>query len=143
MLQTLLADRFKLKFHRETKEGPVYLLVKGNKELKLQDAKNKDDYPWAGSIAGGGIAGDGLAGINISMPLLATRLSWYLRRPVLDRTGLTGSYDFKFEYASDDPRAERIASIFASVQGIGLKLEAAKGPVETVVIDYAEKPSAN
>lgn len=143
MLQTLLSDRFQLKFHRETKEGPVYLLVKGNKELKLQDAKNKDDYPWAGSIAGGGIAGDGLAGINISMPLLATRLSWYLRRPVLDRTGLTGSYDFKFEYASDDPRAERIASIFASVQGIGLKLEAAKGPVETVVIDYAEKPSAN
>ena len=143
MLQTLLADRFQLKFHRETKEGPVYILGKGSKKLKLQDPKNGDDYPWAGSIGGGGISGDGLAGINISMPLLATRLSWYLRRPVLDRTGLKGSYDFKFEYAPDDPRPDIISSIFASVQGIGLKLEAAKGPVETIVIDHAEKPSAN
>jgi uncharacterized protein (TIGR03435 family) len=143
MLQTLLVDRFQLKFHRATKEGPVYLLVKGSKELKLQDAKNADDYPWAGSIGGAGISGDGLAGVNISMPLLATRLSWYLRRPVLDRTGLKGSYDFKFEYASDEPNRDVISSIFASVQGIGLKLEAAKGPVETIVIDHAEKPSAN
>jgi uncharacterized protein (TIGR03435 family) len=136
MLQTLLADRFQLKFHRATKEGPVYLLVKGSKDLKLQGAKNKDDYPWAGAT-------DGLAGINISMPLLATRLSMYLRRPVLDQTGLTGSYDFKFEYPSDDQRPDVISSIFASLQGIGLKLEAAKGPVKNIVIDHAEKPSAN
>ena len=70
-------------------------------------------------------------------------MQYVLDRPVLDQTGLKGSYDFKFEYAPDDPRPDIISSIFASVQGIGLKLEAAKGPVETIVIDHAEKPSAN
>lgn len=146
MLQTLLADRFQLKYHREDREGPVYLLLKGNKPPKLQDAKNKDDFPWAGSVQGGAINGDGLAGINISMPQLAKRLSGYLRRPVLDRTGLTGSFDFKFEYESrpsNDSRADTTSSIFASVEGLGLKLESAKGPVETIVIDHVEKPSGN
>jgi uncharacterized protein (TIGR03435 family) len=146
MLQTLLVDRFQLKYHRENREGPVYLLQKSNKALRLQDAKNKDDYPWAGSNRGGAIDGDGIAGINISMPQLATRLSGYLHRPVLDQTGLTGSFDFKFEYESglsDDSRQDTISSIFTSVQGIGLKLESAKGPVETIVIDHVEKPSEN
>ncbi|SPE36142.1 conserved exported hypothetical protein [Candidatus Sulfopaludibacter sp. SbA3] len=143
MLQTLLVDRFELKFHRETREGPVYFLTKGSKERRLRDAKDKDAYPWAGSLRGGAISGDGLAGTNITMPLLAQRLSGYLGRPVLERTGLEGSYDFRFEYASDDAHTDVIASIFASIQGIGLKLEAAKGPVETIVIDHAEKPSGN
>jgi uncharacterized protein (TIGR03435 family) len=143
MLRTLLADRFQLKFHRETREGPVYLLVKGSKGIKLEDAKDPTAFPWAGRIGGGAPSGNGLAGTNISMPLLATRLSGYLGRTVLDRTGLEGSFDFKFEYVSDDPHPDVISSIFASVQGIGLKLEASKGPVETIVIDHAEKPAEN
>ncbi len=143
MLQTLLADRFQLKYHRDTKEGPVYLLVKSKKELRLTDAKNKDDYPWVGGIPGGAINGNGIAGINISMPLLAVRLSRYLGRPVLDQTGLQGSFDFKFEYATDDPHSDLISSILTSIQGLGLKLEPAKGPVQTLVVDHAEKPSAN
>jgi uncharacterized protein (TIGR03435 family) len=143
MLQTLLADRFQLKYHRETREGPVYLLVKTNKELKLQDAKDKDAYPWAGSVAGGGPFGDGIAGVNCSMQELAKRLSPNLGHPVLDRTGLAGSFDFRFEYHSDDPRPDIVSSILTSVQGLGLKLESAKGPVETLAIDRAEKPSGN
>ena len=146
MLQALLADRFQLKYHREIKEGPVYVLLKGNNKLQLQDPKNKDDFPWVGNSNGGGaIFGNGIAGMNISMPLLATRLSRYMGRPVLDQTGLEGSFDFKFEYPlpSDDQRPDVITSIITSIQGIGLKLQAAKGPVETIVIDQAEKPSAN
>ena len=79
------------------------------------------------------------------MRLLAIRLSPYLGRPVLDQTGLEGSFDFKSEYPlpSDDQRPDVVASIITSIQGIGLKLQAAKGPVETIVIDQAEKPSAN
>ena len=143
MLQMLLMDRFQLKYHRTIKPGPVYALVRGNGDLKLQNAKNKDDYPWAGGFRGGAIIGDGIAGQNISMPLLATRLSSYLDRPVLDQTGLKGSYDFKFEYPTDDPGHDVVPSIFASIQGIGLKLKAAKGPVETIIIDHVEKPSEN
>lgn len=143
MLQTLLTRRFQLKYHRETKEGPVYLLVKGNKNLKLQDAKDAAERPWVGGMGGGAILGDGLWGTNISMQLLASRLSAYLEHPVLDRTGLKGSFDFKYEYHSGDAQPDVVASILTAVQGLGLKLEPAKGPVETFVIDHAEKPAEN
>jgi uncharacterized protein (TIGR03435 family) len=143
MLQMLLMDRFQLKLHRVSKEGPVYVLVRGNRDPKLQDAKNKDDFPWAGGFKGGAINGDGLAGQNISMPQLAARLSGYLDRPVVDQTGLKGSYDFKYEYSTDGSTFDVVSCIFASVQGIRLKLKPAKGPVETIIIDHVERPSEN
>ncbi len=143
MLQTLLADRFQLKARRDIKQGPVYLLVKGSKPLRLEDPKVKSDFEWVGSPKGGMITGDGIAGESISMPVLAARLSWYLKRPVLDKTEITGQFDFRFDYVSGDEHPDVISTILASVQGIGLKLEASKGPVETVVIDHAEKPSGN
>jgi uncharacterized protein (TIGR03435 family) len=89
------------------------------------------------------IVGDGLAGINESMEDLARRLSRYMGRPVLDRTGLSGSFDFRSEYFSDDARPDVITMILACVQDIGLKLESSKGPVEAIVIEHAGKPSAN
>uniref|UniRef100_Q029G9 Peptidase M56, BlaR1 n=1 Tax=Solibacter usitatus (strain Ellin6076) TaxID=234267 RepID=Q029G9_SOLUE len=143
MLQSLLVGRFGLKYHRETREGPVYLLVKGNKALKLVDSKDKNRYPWAGGIRGGMITGDGLAGINESMEDLAKRLSPYLGRPVLDRTGLSGSFDFRSEYSSDDVHPDVITMILSSVQDLGLKLTTSKGPVDGIVIEHAERPSAN
>ena len=143
MLRTLLADRFQLKVHRETKEGPVYLLVKGSKDTKLQEAKDKDARPWAGGLGGGRISGDGLAGVNISMGGLAAHLSEYMGHPVLDQTGLNGSFDFKYDQASDDPHPDVAAWIITSLQALGLKLEASKGTVETIVIDHAERPSEN
>jgi uncharacterized protein (TIGR03435 family) len=145
MLQSLIADRFQLRFHREKRDGPVYLLVRGKNELKLQEPKNKGAYPWAGSNAGGAINGDGLAGANITMSELAARLSDRLRRPVLDQTGLKGSYDFKYQYLDpfEEERPDVIYTILKSVQEIGLKLDPGRGPVETIVIDHVEKPSAN
>ena len=143
MLQTLLADRFQLKARRDIKQGSVYLLVKGSKPLRLEAPKVKSDFEWVGSPRGGMITGDGIAGESISMPVLAARLSWYLRSPVLDKTAIDGQFDFRFDYVSGDEHPDVISAILASVQGIGLKLEAAKGPVETIVIDRAEKPSEN
>lgn len=141
MLVSLLVDRFQLKFHREAREGPVYLLVKG-KALRLEPPKDPDAFPWAGRIGGGSADGNGIAGTNISMPQLAARLSGFLARQVLDRTGLTGAFDFKFALPAD-PHPDIVSSIFASMQGIGLKLEASRGPVDTIAIDHAEKPSGN
>jgi len=166
MLQALLADRFQLKVHREIKQGPVYLLVKGKNALKLEAPKDTNRFPWAGSADGGPVMGDGIAGINISMPELATRLSGSLGRPVLDRTGLKGSFDFEFKDAAadsvtpavgglpaggpktgellpDDPESRLKYSILMSVRGIGLRLDQGKGPVETIAIDHVEKPSEN
>jgi uncharacterized protein (TIGR03435 family) len=147
MLQSLLVDRFHLKYHRETREGSLYLLVKGNKPSKLAtslvDSKDKNAYPWAGGIHGGAIMGDGLAGTNETMEDLAQRLSPYLGRPVLNRTGISGSFDFRVEYPPEDGRQNVISVILTSVQELGLKLEASKGPVETIAIESITKPSAN
>lgn len=85
MLQSLLADRFHLAFHRETQKGPVYLLSRGSSVLKLTEPKDKNDFPWAGGISGGLPDGDGLRGVNISMPQLADRMSHWLGRRVTDK----------------------------------------------------------
>ena len=143
MLQRLLMERFQAKFHRESRVSAVYILEKGHGRLRLEDAKNKADFPWVGAVRGGMITGDGIAGINISMTLLAVRLSRYLERPVLDRTGLSGSYDFKYQYSADDNQRDVQSCIFTSLKGIGLSLKTGKGPVETIVIDHAERPSEN
>lgn len=141
MLRTLLGERFQLKYHREQREGTVYFLVKTNKKLKLDPAKDKNAYPWAGAAQGGAFGATGLAGTNITMAQFASRLSQALDRPVLDKTGLEEPFDFKFEYAGDGD--DRTTAILMSVQGLGLKLESGKGPVETIVVERAEKPSAN
>jgi uncharacterized protein (TIGR03435 family) len=149
MLLALLVDRFQLKFHDDTREGPVYLLERGNGELKLQTPKDPNAIPWLGGIEGGMIyRPTGVAGMNASMQLVAQRLSRYLERPVIDKTGISGSFDFKFENEESDPHGEItrddvVSSILTSVHGIGLKLTPAKGSVETIVIDHVEKPSSN
>jgi uncharacterized protein (TIGR03435 family) len=94
-------------------------------------------------VQGAAINGDGLAGMNISMPVLAQRLSPYLKKPVLNQTGLKGFFDFRFEYVTDEAQPDVTSCILTSLQGIGLKLKPSQGPVESIVIDRAEKPSAN
>lgn len=143
MLQALLIDRFQLQFHRETRQGPVYLLTLGKGPLKLKEVKDQGEFEWVGSLAGAALNGDGLAGKNISMPVLAQRLSRYLEKPVFDQTGLKGFFDFKYQYATDEAQPDLISCILTSLQGIGLKLKPSQGPVDTIVIDHAEKASAN
>jgi len=146
MLQTLLADRFALKVHRESREGNVYALVVAKDGPKLKESTAKDSYirlirntplelPGVSYTIGGQKA---------SMARFAERLAdMELHRPVLDRTGLTGDFDFKVNYAIDD-NPETGPSIFAAIQEqLGLKLETTKGQIETLVIDHVEKPSGN
>jgi uncharacterized protein (TIGR03435 family) len=77
------------------------------------------------------------------MALFAGELYNQVRRPVLDRTGIQGEFDFRVDYATDD-NPETGPSIFAAMQEqLGLRLEATKGPLETLVVDHAEKPSGN
>ena len=146
MLRAMLIDRFQLKFHRENRTGQVYALTKGSGALKLQPPKDANTDPWVGSNAGGGINGDGISGLNISMPKLALRLSRYFECPVLDETGLKGSFDFKYQipdYNQNQDAQDFIGSIITSLKGIGLNLKSTKGAVEIIVIDHVERPSAN
>jgi len=136
MLQTLLAERFKLVLHREERTRSVYTLVVGKDGPKLTETKG--DGP-SGTTAEIGH----LAFKAASMPVLARRLSQQLHEPVSDLTGLRGSYDFTLDWQQDDSVPG--PSLFTAVQEqLGLKLEARKTPVEVLVIDHAEKtPIAN
>jgi uncharacterized protein (TIGR03435 family) len=149
MLLALLLDRFQLKFHIESKDGLVYLLERGNEKLNLDAPKDPNAFPWIGGIEGGAISSStGIAGKNISMPMVALRLSRYLERPVIDKTGMSGSFDFEYKNEEADANAQVtrddiVSSILTSVRRIGLKLTPAKAPMETIVIDHVEKPSPN
>lgn len=168
MLQALLADRFQLKLHRDTKELPVYALVIAKTGLKLHEATPGDTYPngFKGPEGVGGagmmfMEGNGgpVRGQGIAMANLVHLLSQQLGRIVVDKTGLTGKYDFTLQWTPDEtqgppsgppgigstpPPESSGPSIFTAIQEqLGLKLESQKGPVEILVIDHAEKPSAN
>jgi uncharacterized protein (TIGR03435 family) len=140
MLQTLLADRIQLKIHRETRELSVYALVVGKHGAKL-----KKSTAGADAVSGWRGTRGQLTFENSSMTLLTDLLTGILDRPVLDKTRLTGSYDFKLEWAADESVPDsNMPSIFTAVQErLGLKLESIKSPVAVIVIDHAERPSQN
>jgi uncharacterized protein (TIGR03435 family) len=150
MLLALLIDRFQLQFHRETREGQIYLLERGPKELKLTAPRDPNTFPWFGNVWERGMITDtrGIAGQNISMPLLAERLAPYLYCPVVDRTGIEGSFDFRFENYEDEAlyashQDAIVASILDSFLGIGLKLTRSRGPIDIIVIDGAQLPATD
>jgi uncharacterized protein (TIGR03435 family) len=146
LLRQLLADRFRLSTHRETKELPVYALVVGKNGPRLT-AHN--DGSGARTRTGCGH----LAGTRLTIDTLATVLSRQFECDVLNRTGLAGKYDFELDWTPEaGPCAapEELAdppvrpSIFTALQEqLGLKLESTKGPVEILIIDHVEKPSEN
>jgi uncharacterized protein (TIGR03435 family) len=142
MLQTLLAERFQLRIHRETKEVPMYALVVSKNGPKLKESSPAEEPK-------GQITGDG-SGIHMevcqgTMAQLASRLSGNgAGRPVIDRTGLQGNYSFKLDWVNAPGSESELPSLFVALQEqLGLRLEPAKGPSEVIVIDGAEKPSAN
>jgi uncharacterized protein (TIGR03435 family) len=151
MLQTLLEDRFKLKLQLETKELPVYDLVVAKNGPKF--GHGKDD----GKSGVSRLSGTAIEWHNTSMEYLADWITPLpsLGRPVLDRTGLVGAYDFTLTYeggADKDsgPAAVKAglrdavdASILGALQELGLKLETDKAPIEFVTIEHVERPDAN
>jgi uncharacterized protein (TIGR03435 family) len=144
-VRALLADRFQLKVHRETKELPVYALIVAKGGPKIHPA-TEDGSPGGGLSMRRGGAGMEISGQKVLLASLVRLLSDQARRTVLDKTGLKGSYDFKMSFAPDDPQLPESdgPSIFTALQEqLGLKLDAQKGPVEVVVIDSAQKASAN
>jgi uncharacterized protein (TIGR03435 family) len=181
LLQSLLANRFKLVMHHETRQQPVYALVlakagKMGPQLKPHsgDVKCIDlnvgtppPPPKPGEpppAVCGGFSISGAAsnlrhtGNKVTMEMLAAHLSTFADRQVLDRTGLTGTYDVAFAFAfvfqpGVDPLASSAAvptdpsgplSIFTALQEqLGLKLESTTGPVDVHGIDHVEEPSAN
>lgn len=144
MLQSLLEDRFQLKIHRETKEVPVYALVIGKNGPKLKETSA--DAP-GNNFVRGSITGLHMEATRGTMEQLARQLSGTAGRPVIDRTGLTGYYAYTLDWipANRDPEpdSDTPSMVTAIQEQLGLKLERAKGPIEMLIIDRAEKPSGN
>jgi uncharacterized protein (TIGR03435 family) len=138
MVQALLADRFHLKLHRETRAMPAYdlILVKGG--AKLQPSKSKGNSY--------GIGRNYFNGQGLTIAMIAEDLSLITGRVVVDKTNLADHYDLKLEWAADDaPATDNSApSLVTAIQEqLGLKLEPAKEPVAVLVIDHVEPPGAN
>ncbi len=147
MVQVLLADRFKLKLHRETKEIPVYALMVSKDGPKLAEGKARSLNRPLGDIM---VPPGKLRAHGATMALFVQILTENLDRPVIDKTNLTGNYDFELTYEgpSWDPGEATSwrpfgEAIFGPIQKLGLKLEPQKSPVEVLVIDSVDHPSAN
>jgi uncharacterized protein (TIGR03435 family) len=160
MLQGLLQERFKLKTHWETKEGDIYHLVvaKGGPKLGAEgsmppsadELKNFGDHPVPALYQKSDGQGYDFIAHVCSIGQLVAILTGQLGRPVIDKTGLTGNYDFVLKYKgrwdrdreADDldptPPMDR-----ALQEELGLKVETAKGPLKVLVIDHIDKPSEN
>ncbi len=162
MMRTLLADRFKLAVHRETKDMPIYNLVAAKGGLKIKPLPESGDEK-ADQRKGQFRMGRGQMNMTgASMEQLADSLSRVVGRNVYDRTSISGSYDIKLEWTPEEGEFPQFKdhgdghdssaaapettgpSIFAALQDqLGLRMEAAKGPVEILVIDHIEKASEN
>jgi uncharacterized protein (TIGR03435 family) len=158
MLRRLLADRFKLSFHRRQRDFPVYALIVAKNGRKLKESiASADDFPKGPPplifvVSAQGIQLPGRYATTADLASVFQRA--VLDRPVIDLTGLSGRYDFDLEFAPDDnifngafagqPSDSDKPTLFTAIQKqLGLKLEATKGPVDTLVIDHIEQPTPN
>lgn len=147
MVRKLLADRFSLRFHQEKRELTVYAITVGKNGPKLmQNNSNPKGLPDQ-SGRGDGHHGTRTRFTNNSMADFALYLQFFVDRPVVDETGLAGKYDFVMDWSrnevpANDPDAP--PGIFTAMQEqLGLKLEPKKDTAQVMVIDHAERPSAN
>jgi len=147
MMQTLLADRFQLKLHHESKDLPVYELVVGKNGSKLKAAPADEREVTRGT---GPANPKGTMTTPVAM--LIGLLSNLVDRPILDKTGMAGSYEYPIlDWVQLQRTAKGVAddtatgeSVFTAVQDqLGLKLQAAKAPMDILVIDHVAKPSEN
>lgn len=156
--RSLLAERFQLALHRESKEGAVYNLIVAKGRPKMTASAQQDSGPQHMRMNHGQVNAE-----RIPLQILIGALSDILGRPVVDRTGLTGNYDFSLKWTPDPEQLARLGpggppgpepasvpldavgpTIFTALEEqLGLKLESAKGPLPVTVIDHAEKPSEN
>ena len=171
MLRSLLADRFKLVVHTETRELPVYVLSTARSDRKLGPKLRESDAACTKEARNFIPAGPGgppacgdfrmgarsLIARGMFMPAFAQVLRGRAGRPVLDRTGLDGAYDLEVEWSSDlglqqappgsagasDLTPEGLSLFTALQEQLGLRLQADRGPVDVLVVDSAEQPSPN
>jgi uncharacterized protein (TIGR03435 family) len=143
MMRKLLTDRFKLTFHPDTREIPVYVLTVAKSGPKLtKSSRDPNDLPGLGVRPSGEL--DLYNGTIASLAELLQRS--VVDRPVVDQTGLAGKYDLTLKWSPVDapPAADAPADLYTAIQEqLGLKLVATKALDDVFVIDHVERPSQN
>jgi uncharacterized protein (TIGR03435 family) len=144
LILSLLADRFQFKFHREQKEGQVFWL-EVDKPGKLGPALTLSAEDATPNMSvNGNSARTQMRVSRMSMTDISAGFNRQVGKPVVDHTDLKGFYDFQIEWSAEESPNGTSPSLFTVVKDqLGLKLQPAKGPVETVVIDKVERPSEN
>jgi uncharacterized protein (TIGR03435 family) len=147
LTRKVLEERFGLKVHKETKEMAVYAVsvAKGGEKMARSAGDPNGSPDETESSNSSQVT---MRMTNILMGEFAPALADFLDRPAVDQTGLTGRYDFQLKWTADESRAPTDGTappgLFTAIQQqIGLKLEPAKAPVDVLVIDHVERPSAN
>ena len=144
LILSLLEDRFQLKFHREQKEGPVYWLElekPGELGPALKPSTPESQSEMSTNSNGSSIV---MKVSKASMPDIAATLRRQAGRPVEDHTGLKGAYDFEIKWAREDTPDSADPPLNAVLkEQLGLKLQAAKGNIEILVIDQITQPTPN
>ncbi|WP_157477441.1 TIGR03435 family protein [Granulicella tundricola] len=151
MLAGMLEDRFALKVHRETKTAAVYELVVAKDGPKMTVNPKEGELDAETGIrrappSSMSSSGNELKATDVSMASLAVYLSKQLGRTVIDKTGLTAFYDLKLKWTPEQAASAEDAGptlVTALQEQLGLKVQAGKGPVETLVVDHVEEPSEN
>jgi uncharacterized protein (TIGR03435 family) len=151
MLKPVLADRFKVALHRETRQLPAYVLTAAGSRPEMHETKGGPTNIQLQAVpAPAGSKGLTLqiTGQSVSMQWLSGYLTNTLSRLVVDRSGVQGSFDFKVEVALDeadltDKRAAMSTALQDAMPKLGLKLDSQRQSVEILVIDHAEEPSPN
>ena len=138
-IRSLLASRFSLATHHETKNLTAYALTVARSGSKLKAVTVRgEQYGFRGGRGGRS------QGFAITMPMLANELARIAGRPVVDKTDLAGEYDYVLQWTPDTDTGSLGPTIFTALQDqLGLRLESTKTPVDVVVIDHVERPSAN
>jgi uncharacterized protein (TIGR03435 family) len=155
MMQNLLKDRFALRVHTEFREAGIYALVVAKTGLKLPDAKAEPcidgwkgpDFDSQTGCAGMNVTPESITNEKISMQWFASVLGAMLGRPVVDKTGFTGSFKVDLQFAPVNPGSATDTarpSIFTALEEqLGLRLQPQKGTEKVLVIDRVERPSEN
>jgi len=138
-LQALLADRFHLSIHLETKQEAILSLVIAKNGPKLKEHVGSGAFAISASSGNGSVS---ITGVKATMSRLAEYLAGRAGRPVIDNTGLPREYDFTVQWSAETD-SSGLSPFAALEEQLGLKLNAAKGPVEIIVVDRAEKASVN
>ena len=149
MLQKLLADRFSLEVLRESKEMPLFVLEPAKGGSKVEAAKHPDQPVMFRVYQRRQITAE-----NAPLEYLTEALTWITGRPVVDRSGLAGSFDYKLEWAPDELQLQsseapvetdgKAPPLDGALQHeMGLRLAAQRGPVDIIVVEKAERPTAN